>query len=89
MESIGEFLDATQQLVLLLGSLAEEYRMSATVPENTTNVTLAHAIRSRSGVEASDESPSAQEWAFASERKDSRNKRRFIGNCFYCKKPGQ
>ncbi|KAG3109527.1 hypothetical protein PI124_g12155 [Phytophthora idaei] len=30
MESIGESLDETRQLVLLLGSLTEEYRMSAT-----------------------------------------------------------
>ncbi|KAG2816478.1 hypothetical protein PC129_g14861 [Phytophthora cactorum] len=37
MESIGESLDETRQLVLLLGSLTEEYRMHATVLENTPN----------------------------------------------------
>ncbi|KAG2782978.1 hypothetical protein PC116_g17478 [Phytophthora cactorum] len=71
MESIGESLDETRQLVLLLGSLTEEYRMHATVLENTPNVTLAYATQALSGVEVSGESPSAQERAFATKRKTS------------------
>ncbi|KAE8974248.1 hypothetical protein PR002_g25970 [Phytophthora rubi] len=41
METIGEPLDETRQLVLLLGSLTDEYRMISTVLENTPNMTLA------------------------------------------------
>ncbi|GMG15619.1 unnamed protein product [Phytophthora fragariaefolia] len=44
METIGETLDETRQLVLLLGSLMAEYRMISTVLENTANMTLAYAI---------------------------------------------
>ncbi|KAG3019688.1 hypothetical protein PC120_g9724 [Phytophthora cactorum] len=88
MESIGESLDETRQLVLLFRSLTEEYRMLATVLENTPNVTLAYAIQALSGVEASDESSSVQERAFATMQKNFSNKPRFRCNCFYCKKPG-
>ncbi|KAE8904001.1 hypothetical protein PF003_g11995 [Phytophthora fragariae] len=59
METIGEPLDETRQLVLLLGSLTDEYRMISTVLENTPNMTLAYAIQALSGVDASDESSSA------------------------------
>ncbi|GMF50088.1 unnamed protein product [Phytophthora fragariaefolia] len=41
METIGEALGETRQLVLLLGSLTAEYRMIKTVLENTPNMTLA------------------------------------------------
>ncbi|ETN20922.1 hypothetical protein PPTG_01281 [Phytophthora nicotianae INRA-310] len=41
MESIGEPLDEIRQLVLLLGSLTDEYSKLTTVLENTPNVTLA------------------------------------------------
>ncbi|GMF34253.1 unnamed protein product [Phytophthora fragariaefolia] len=41
METISEPLDETRQLVLLLGSLTDEYRMISTVHENTPNMTLA------------------------------------------------
>ncbi|GMF39098.1 unnamed protein product [Phytophthora fragariaefolia] len=87
METIGEALDETRQLVLLLGSLTAEYRMISTVLENTPNMTLAYAIQALSGVEVSNESSSTQEKAFASKKKEF-GKRRFIGNCFNCKKPG-
>ncbi|GMF55398.1 unnamed protein product [Phytophthora fragariaefolia] len=60
METIGESLDGTRQLVLLLGSLADEYRIISTVHENTPNMTLAYAVQALSGVEASDESSSGQ-----------------------------
>ncbi|KAE8962655.1 hypothetical protein PR003_g25552 [Phytophthora rubi] len=63
METIGEPLDETRQLVLLLGSLTEEYRMISTVLENTPNMTLAYAIQALSSVDASDESSSAQQKA--------------------------
>jgi hypothetical protein len=66
METIGEPLDETRQLVLLLGSLTEEYRLICSVLENTPNVTLVHAIQALARVEASDESSSAQELAFYS-----------------------
>ncbi|KAG3006698.1 hypothetical protein PC120_g17197 [Phytophthora cactorum] len=86
MESIGEFLDETRQLVLLLGSLTEKYRMLATILDSTPNVTLAYTIQALSGIEASDESSSTQETAFAAKLNDFSNKRRFSGKCFYCKK---
>ncbi|KAE9057082.1 hypothetical protein PF010_g31514 [Phytophthora fragariae] len=86
METIGEPLDETRQLVLLLGSLADEYRMISTVLENTPNMTLAYAIQALSGVDASDESSSAQQKAFAA--KKSYDKRRLNGKCFYSKKTG-
>ncbi|GMF61962.1 unnamed protein product [Phytophthora fragariaefolia] len=38
METIGEPLDETRQLELLLGSLTDEYRMISTVLQNTPNV---------------------------------------------------
>ncbi|KAE9057481.1 hypothetical protein PF010_g31363 [Phytophthora fragariae] len=60
MKTIGEPLDETRQLVLLLSSLADEYRVISTVHENTPNMTLAYAIQALSGVDASDESSSAQ-----------------------------
>ncbi|KAE8908340.1 hypothetical protein PF003_g7482 [Phytophthora fragariae] len=86
METIGEPLDETRQLVLLLGSLTDEYRMISTVLENTPNMTLAYAIQALSGVDASDESSSAQQKAFVA--KKSYDKRGFNGKCFYCKKTG-
>ncbi|POM74894.1 Hypothetical protein PHPALM_8070 [Phytophthora palmivora] len=46
METIGEPLDETRQLVLLLVSLTDEYKMVSTVLENTPNITLAYAIQS-------------------------------------------
>ncbi|KAG2890364.1 hypothetical protein PC129_g18898 [Phytophthora cactorum] len=88
MESIGESLDETRHFMLLIGSLPDEYRMLATVSENIPNVTLPYAIQALSGVEASDESSSAQERAFATKRKNYGNKRRFNGKCFHCKKLG-
>ncbi|KAE9077108.1 hypothetical protein PF010_g23642 [Phytophthora fragariae] len=86
METIGEPLDETRQLVLLLGSLTDEYRMISTVLENTPNMTLAYAIQALSGVDASDELSSAQQKAFVA--KKSYDKRRFNGKCFYCKTTG-
>ncbi|GMF45604.1 unnamed protein product [Phytophthora fragariaefolia] len=86
METIGEPLDATRQLVLLLGSLTDEYRMIRTVLENTPNMTLAYAIQALSGVEASDESSTGQQKAFVA--KKGYDKRRFNGKRFYCKKTG-
>ncbi|POM77348.1 Integrase catalytic core protein, partial [Phytophthora palmivora] len=88
METIGEPLDETRQLVLLLGSLTDEYKMIGTVLENTPNITLAYAIQALSGVTASDESPSAHEKAFAARKRNSGGKHRFGGKCFYCKKQG-
>ncbi|OWZ14441.1 hypothetical protein PHMEG_00012083 [Phytophthora megakarya] len=88
METIGETLDETRQLVLLLGSLTDEYKMICTVLENTPNVSLAYAIQAISGVQALDESSSVQEKAFVTKKKDSGGKRRFNGKCFYCKKRG-
>ncbi|KAE8980375.1 hypothetical protein PR002_g24149 [Phytophthora rubi] len=67
METIGGPLDETRQLVLLLGSLTEEYRMISTVLENTPNMTLAYAIQALSSVDASDESSSAQQKALVAE----------------------
>ncbi|KAG2888541.1 hypothetical protein PC114_g18393 [Phytophthora cactorum] len=52
----------------------------------TPNVTLAYTIQALSGIEASDESSSTQETAFAAKLNDFSNKRRFSGKCFYCKK---
>ncbi|KAE9303583.1 hypothetical protein PR003_g21974, partial [Phytophthora rubi] len=86
METIDEPLDETRQLVLLLGSLTDEYRMISTVLENTPNMTLAYASHALSGVDTSDESSSAQHKAFVA--KKSYDKRRFNGKCFYCKKTG-
>ncbi|GMF22862.1 unnamed protein product [Phytophthora lilii] len=86
-QTIGENLDETRQLMLLLGSLTDEYRMISTVLENSPNVTLAYAIQVLSGVEASDESSSAQERVFATKKKEY-GKRRFNGNYLYCKKTG-
>jgi len=48
-------------------------------------VTLAHAIQALAGVEASDESSSAQERAFYSTKKKDFGKQRFVGKCFYNK----
>ncbi|KAE8976733.1 hypothetical protein PF005_g25094 [Phytophthora fragariae] len=45
-----------------------------------------YAIQALSGVDASDESSSAQHKAFVA--KKSYDKRRFNGKCFYCKKTG-
>ncbi|ETI55782.1 hypothetical protein F443_01580 [Phytophthora nicotianae P1569] len=42
-------------LVLLLGSLTEEYRMISTVLENTPSISLSYAIQALSGVQVSDE----------------------------------
>ncbi|KAE8961547.1 hypothetical protein PR001_g30009 [Phytophthora rubi] len=53
--------------------------------ENAPNMTLEYAIQALSGVDASDESSSAQQKAFVA--KNSYDKRRFNGKCFYCKKP--
>ncbi|KAE9269651.1 hypothetical protein PR003_g31081, partial [Phytophthora rubi] len=86
METIGEPLDETRQLVLLLGSLTDEYRVISTVLENTPNMTLAYAIQALSGVDASDESSSAQQKTFVA--KKSYDKHGFNGKCFYCKKTG-
>ncbi|KAE8974734.1 hypothetical protein PR002_g25817 [Phytophthora rubi] len=83
METIGEPLDETRQLVLLLGSLTDEYRMISAVLENTPNMTLAYEIQALSGVEASDESSSAQQKAFVA--KKSYDKHQFNGKCFYYK----
>ncbi|KAK1941984.1 hypothetical protein P3T76_006306 [Phytophthora citrophthora] len=79
METIDETLDETRQLVLLLGSLTNEYRMICTVLENTSNVSLAYAIQTLSGVQALDES-SAQEKASATKKNDFGGKLRLIGN---------
>ncbi|KAE9260111.1 hypothetical protein PR003_g34507, partial [Phytophthora rubi] len=49
-------------------------------------MTLAYAIQDLSGVDASDESSSAQQKAFVA--KKSYDKRGFNGKCFYCKKTG-
>ncbi|KAE9260865.1 hypothetical protein PF001_g32595 [Phytophthora fragariae] len=49
-------------------------------------MTLAYAIQAHSGVDASDESSSAQQKAFVA--KKSYDKRGFNGKCFYCKKTG-
>ncbi|OWZ18354.1 LOW QUALITY PROTEIN: hypothetical protein PHMEG_0007570 [Phytophthora megakarya] len=70
-------LDETRQLVLLLGSLTEEYKMINPAFENTPNITLAYAIQSLAGDQASDE--------FATKKKDY-DKRRFPDTAFYCKK---
>ncbi|GMF32142.1 unnamed protein product [Phytophthora lilii] len=78
LQTIGEHLDETRQLVLLLGSLTDEYIIISTVLDNSPNVTLAYAIQALSGVEASDESSSAQERAFATKKKEY-GKRRFKG----------
>ncbi|ETN14863.1 hypothetical protein PPTG_07113 [Phytophthora nicotianae INRA-310] len=83
MESISESLYETRQLVLLLGSLTDEYKLISTVLESTPNVTLAYVIQAFSGVQASDESSSAQEKAFATKKKDFGGKLRFKGKCFY------
>ncbi|RAW22074.1 hypothetical protein PC110_g21488 [Phytophthora cactorum] len=88
MESIGESLNETRQIVVLLGSLTDEYRILATVVKNTPNVALHYAIQALSGVEASDESSSAEERVFTTKRKDFGNKRRFNGKYFYYKKLG-
>ncbi|OWY97887.1 hypothetical protein PHMEG_00031476 [Phytophthora megakarya] len=80
METIGETLDETRQLVLFVGSLTDEYRMICTVLENTPNVSLAYAIQALSGVQASDESSSAQEKAFTSKKKDFGGKPRRDGS---------
>ncbi|POM74969.1 Integrase catalytic core protein, partial [Phytophthora palmivora] len=88
METIEEPLDEARQLVLLLGSLTDEYKMISTVLENTPNITLAYAIQALSGVTASDESPSAHEKAFAARKRNSGGNHRFGGKCFYCKKQG-
>ncbi|KAJ8575190.1 hypothetical protein ON010_g4024 [Phytophthora cinnamomi] len=85
MEMIGEPLDGTRRLVLLLDSLIDEYRMLSTVLENTPTMTLSHAIQTFRVFEASDESSSAQEKAFATKKKEN-FKHRFNGKCFYCKK---
>jgi transposase InsO family protein len=87
MEAIGEPLDETRQIVLLLGSLTDEYRLICSVLENTPNVTLAHAIESLSGVEASEDTSPSQERAFASTKR-GQIKRRFNGKCHYCQKIG-
>ncbi|KAE9055120.1 hypothetical protein PF007_g32416 [Phytophthora fragariae] len=50
-------------------------------------MTLAYAIQALSGVDASDESPSAQQKAFVA--KKSYDKRGFNDKCFYCKKTGR
>ncbi|KAE9325136.1 hypothetical protein PF008_g16939 [Phytophthora fragariae] len=86
METIGEPLDENRQLVLLLGSLTDEYRMISTVLENTPNMTLAYAIQALSGVEASYKSSQAHQKTFMT--KNSFDKRRLNGKCFYCKKTG-
>ncbi|POM58759.1 Hypothetical protein PHPALM_36556 [Phytophthora palmivora] len=88
VETIGDPLDETRQLVLLLGSLNDEYKMISTVLENKPNTTLTYAIQTLSGVAASGESLSAGEKAFAVKKKENGNKRRFGGKCFYCKKQG-
>ncbi|KAE9074565.1 hypothetical protein PF005_g28294 [Phytophthora fragariae] len=49
-------------------------------------MTLAYAIQALSGVDASDESSSAQQKAFMA--KKCYDKHRFNGKCFYCKKTG-
>ncbi|KAE8951806.1 hypothetical protein PR002_g32856 [Phytophthora rubi] len=49
-------------------------------------MTLAYAIQALSGVDASDESSSAQQKAFVA--KKSYDKRGINGKCFYCKKTG-
>jgi hypothetical protein len=69
MEVIGESLDETPQLVLLLDSLTEYYRLICSVLKKTPNGTLVHAIQALAGVEASDEESSAQERAFYSSKK--------------------
>ncbi|OWZ18071.1 polyprotein [Phytophthora megakarya] len=48
MKTIEETLDETRQLVLLLGSLTDEYKMIWTVFENTPNMSLAYAIQALS-----------------------------------------
>lgn len=87
MEAIGEPLDETRQIVLLLGSLTDEYRLICSVLENTPNLTLAHVIESLSGVETSDGPSSAQERVFTSTKR-GQGKYRFNGKCHYCKKVG-
>ncbi|KAE9305613.1 hypothetical protein PF008_g21676 [Phytophthora fragariae] len=86
METLGEPLDETRQLVLLLGGMTGEYRMISAVLENTPNMTLVYAIQALSGVDAADESSSAQQRAFMA--KKSYGKRQLNGKCFHCKKTG-
>ncbi|POM66680.1 Hypothetical protein PHPALM_17422, partial [Phytophthora palmivora] len=88
METIGEPLDETRQLVLLLGSLTDEYKMISTVLENTPNITLSYAIQALSGITASDKLPSAQEKAFTARKRNYGGKHRFGGKFFYYKKQG-
>ncbi|POM76098.1 Integrase catalytic core protein [Phytophthora palmivora] len=68
--------------------LTDEYKIISTVLENTPNITLAYVIKALSGVAVSDESPSAEEKAFAVKKKGDGSKGRLGGKCFYCKNQG-
>ncbi|GMF24356.1 unnamed protein product [Phytophthora lilii] len=70
-------VDRFKELVLQLQTIGENL-------DETRQPVLLLAL---SGVEASDESSSAQERAFATKKKEY-GKRRFNGKCFYCKKTG-
>ncbi|DBA01847.1 TPA: hypothetical protein N0F65_005995 [Lagenidium giganteum] len=50
LQTIGEQVDEQRQVVLLLGSLTEEYSTVVRVLETTPNVDLATAIESLRGV---------------------------------------
>ncbi|KAE9079925.1 hypothetical protein PF010_g22577 [Phytophthora fragariae] len=59
---------------------------TSTVLENTPSTTLAYAIPALPGVDASDESSSAQQKAFVA--KKSYDKRQFNGKCFWAQGNG-
>lgn len=84
LESVGEDMDDTRHIVLVLGSLTNEYQVIASVLENTPNIGLMQVVESLSSVEKVPEDASSRsEKAFMSSKK-SVGKGCFNGKCNYC-----
>ncbi|KAF1318635.1 Integrase catalytic core protein, partial [Globisporangium splendens] len=97
LETIGEVLDESRQIVLLLGSLPDEYRMISSVLENTPNLGLMQVIESLYGADPSgyDRAPTENAFVINKRRHDCRDRhdnsngpKRFNGKCNFCKKVG-
>lgn len=82
MSMMGEHIDEGRQIVLLLSSLTEEYRVISSVLENTPNVNMLHVVETLTATERDSGELPAAESAF------SVSKKAFKGKCFHCNKPG-
>ncbi|DAZ94964.1 TPA: hypothetical protein N0F65_000059 [Lagenidium giganteum] len=91
MEAVGDAMDATRQLVILLGSLPQEYDMIVTVIENTTGLTLDGVKEKLLRHYEKLQQLEPAEGTFKRRHDNKRNEKgkTFRGKCFACGKIGR